>query len=132
VRADRVDLHDVGVLQRRHRFRFVLEAVEVGRRGVATGQDHLERNHPVQPEVARLVDDAHAAAAQLAEHLVARHHRGGLVRSVGGRRGRRAGGRARPLENLVEEPDANQIALQFQPQSFGEVCFAGVRRGVAG
>ena len=39
--------------------------------GVAAGQDHLEGDDAVEPELAGLVDDAHAAAAQLAQDLVA-------------------------------------------------------------
>ncbi len=34
--------------------------------------DHLQGDEPVQPAVPGLVDDAHAAAAQLAEDLVVR------------------------------------------------------------
>ena len=54
------------------------------RPGVAAGQDHLQGHDPVQLQVPRLVDDAHAAPAQLAQDLVAGD-------------GRRAGrGRLRP------------------------------------
>ena len=34
-------------------------------------EHHLEGDHAVQPDVPRLVDDAHAAPAQLPQHLVA-------------------------------------------------------------
>src|SRR5262249_35153726 len=50
-----------------------LEAGPLVRAGMRPGQDHLQRDHAVQGQVPRLVDDAHAAAAQLAEHLVAGH-----------------------------------------------------------
>ena len=43
------------------------------------GQDHLQRHDAVEPQLAGLVDDAHAAPAQLLQQLVA------------GNRGRRAG-----------------------------------------
>ena len=43
--------------------------------GVAAGQDHLEGDEAVEADLPGLVDDAHAAAAELAEDLVARQHR---------------------------------------------------------
>ena len=43
---------------------------------VAAGQDHLEGHGPVEPDLPRLVDDAHAAPAQLAHEVIARHPRG--------------------------------------------------------
>src|SRR5438477_374209 len=68
-----------------------LEAEAVLRRGVGAGQEHLEGDDAVELQVAGLVDDAHAAAPQLAEDLVARH---GRQRPPGG------GGRG---EGLVAE-----------------------------
>jgi hypothetical protein len=50
-------------------------------RGVRAGEDHLERDHPVQPGLPGLVHDPHPAAAQLPEHLVPGHVRD-LVRLV--------------------------------------------------
>ena len=72
VLADLVDLHDVGMLQARDGLRLGLEAGQVRRAGVAARQDHLQRHQPIQLRLPRLVDHAHAAAAQLAEDLVAR------------------------------------------------------------
>ena len=39
----------------------------------AAGQDHLERDQAIQPDVPGLVDDAHAASTDLRDDLVARH-----------------------------------------------------------
>ena len=63
--------------------------------GVAAAQDHLEGDEAVEAELAGLVDDAHAAAAQLAQHLVAgdgRRRKGGRAsgRSSAWRGGRRS------------------------------------------
>src|SRR5262249_44111345 len=61
------------------------------RGGVAAGEDHLEGDETVQPQVAGLVDDTHAAPADFAQDLVTGHFRkprGRMVRRGGG--GRRA------------------------------------------
>ena len=34
------------------------------------GEHHLERDHPLEPQLPRLVDDAHAAPAELAEEFI--------------------------------------------------------------
>ena len=44
---------------------------------VVASQDHLQGDHAVQPALARLVDDAHASPAKLAQDLVSGHF-GGL------------------------------------------------------
>ena len=41
------------------------------------GQDHLQGNQPIQADLPRPVDDAHAAAAELTQDLVAGYRRGG-------------------------------------------------------
>ncbi len=66
-----VDLHDAGMLQPGDRLGLGAEPRRRHRAGVRAGQNHLERAWPVQGELPRQVDDAHAAAAQLAAHLVA-------------------------------------------------------------
>ncbi len=71
--ADLVDLDDVRVRQPSRRLRLGPEAGQPGGVGVASRQDHLQRHQPVQLQVACLVDDAHAAATQLPQHLVTRH-----------------------------------------------------------
>ena len=44
--------------------------------GVGAGQDHLEGDEAVRADLPGLVDDAHAAAAQLAQDLIAWRGRG--------------------------------------------------------
>ena len=71
VLADLVDLDDVRVLQPGDGPGFLIEAGELLRAGVPAGENHLEGDEPIQPRLPGLVDDAHAAAAQLREDLVA-------------------------------------------------------------
>ena len=71
VLADLVDLDDVGVLQAGDGLGLGPEAAGGLGPGVLAGQDHLEGDEAVEPDLPGLVDDAHAAAAQLAEDLVA-------------------------------------------------------------
>jgi hypothetical protein len=67
-----MDLHDVGVLQASDGLRLDAEAGQVCLAGVCPRQDHLEGHDAVQLDLPGLVDDAHAAAAQLTQNLVAR------------------------------------------------------------
>ncbi len=69
--ADAVDLDDVGVVQAGDGLGLGLEAGQVVGAGVFARQDHLERDDAVEAALPGLVDDAHAAAADLAEQLVA-------------------------------------------------------------
>ena len=69
--ADVVDLHDVGVLQAGDGLRLGQEAGGGLGAGMGAGQDHLQGAGAVQADLPGLVDDAHAAAAQLAQDLVA-------------------------------------------------------------
>ena len=62
--ADLVNLHDVGVLQPRHRLGLDAETGQLTRRGMVAGQHHLERHGALQRLVARFVDNTHAAAAE--------------------------------------------------------------------
>ena len=73
--ADLVDLHDVGVLQPCHRLAFGEEADHVFGRSVRAAEDHLQGDVASQANLPRLVDDAHAAAAQHLEDLIAGHGR---------------------------------------------------------
>ena len=66
-----IDLDDVRVLQPGDRLGLGQEADGGLGPGVVAGQDHLEGDDAVEPELPGLVDDAHAAAAQLPEDLVA-------------------------------------------------------------
>ncbi len=67
---DLVDRDDAGMVQRRGRLRFLQEAAALVVGAGAVGRQELERRGAVQQHVAGLVDHAHAALAQLFEHLV--------------------------------------------------------------
>ena len=69
--ADVEDLDDVGVLELGDGLGLGQEAGGGLGAGVRAGQDHLQGDDAVEPDLAGLVDDAHAAAAQLAHDLVA-------------------------------------------------------------
>ena len=69
--TDVVDLHDMWVLEPRHRLGLGEEAGGGLGRGIGAGQDHFQGAGAVEPGLAGLVNDAHAAAAQLARDLVA-------------------------------------------------------------
>jgi len=89
VLADLVDLNDVGVLQAGDGLGLGAEAGQVRRAGMAARQDHLQRDDAIQLEVPRLVDDTHAALAELAQDLVAGHlaRRATAARDAGRRQG---------------------------------------------
>ncbi len=73
--AQVMDLDDRRVLQARDRLGLGQKAGRGLGPGVGAGQDHLQGADPVQVDLARLVNDAHTAAAQLPEDHVARHLR---------------------------------------------------------
>ena len=77
--ADVVDLDDVGVLEPGDGLGLGQEADGGLGAGVRAGQDHLQGDGAVEPDLAGLVDDPHAAAAQLALDLVAGDGRRGAV-----------------------------------------------------
>ena len=94
--ADLMQLHDVRVLQARHGFRLDLEAQPFGGAGVLDGANHLQGCEAIGLELARPVDDAHAAVAEHAEDLVAGDFR--IFLALARRQARRNGPRvARPL-----------------------------------
>ena len=64
VLTDLEDLDDVRVLEPRHGLGLAAEPGQAVGPGVVAGQDHLQGNGPVEPEVLGPVDDPHAAAAQ--------------------------------------------------------------------
>ncbi len=71
VLAHVVDGHDGRVPQVGGGLGFVAEPLDVVRRSEQPGQQHLQRQEPAGRLLADLVDDAHAAAAELLEQLVA-------------------------------------------------------------
>src|SRR5205814_291542 len=68
--ADLVDLDDVGVAQAGDGEGLLVEAAQLGG-GVGGAGDHLDGDGPLEADLAGVVDDAHAAVAELAEDLVA-------------------------------------------------------------
>ena len=70
-RADVIDLHDIGVMQPRDRFRLEPETVQVLRPGLEVGPDHLQGDQTLQLLLPGLVDHPHATVAQLRQDVVA-------------------------------------------------------------
>ena len=68
--ADVVDVDDVRVSQSGGGLGFGLKAADQLGRSEVAGQDHLDGHRAVEPFLPGLVDDAHAAAADLADQLV--------------------------------------------------------------
>ena len=69
-----VHANDVWVVDGRNRFGFDQEAVNFRAPGAVLAEHHLDRDRPVQPRLAGLVDDPHPAGRDLFEHLVPGHH----------------------------------------------------------
>src|SRR5262249_17405434 len=65
-----VDLQEVGVPQPGHRAGFDVEACQSIRSNAHPGGYGLQRDEPLEPKVARQVDDTHAARAQDLDDLV--------------------------------------------------------------
>jgi hypothetical protein len=63
---DAVDAGDVRVVERREQLRLALEAREVLRLPRQRVREHFDRDRPLQPRIASEIDDAHAAATELA------------------------------------------------------------------
>ncbi len=98
--ADLVDLHDVRMAQAGHGFRLAQKALQLLRPGGGAGQEHFQGDGAVEAQVPRLVDDAHAAAAQHPLHLMAADARqfAGLLRKWRGTVG--GGGRGKQRADL--------------------------------
>src|ERR1700737_1703111 len=62
---DGVDRNDVGVIQLRSRLRFAEEPLANIGPEAQFGRQYLDRNFPLQPLVARAVNDPHAATPDL-------------------------------------------------------------------
>ena len=69
--TDVVDLDDIGVLEAGDGLGFLVEPRQGTGPSVCAGKDHLERDKTTQVGLAGLVNDPHAAAAQLLEDLEA-------------------------------------------------------------
>jgi hypothetical protein len=86
--ADVEDRHQVGVVQAGGGAGLAQEALQPGGLLRATHRQHLQGHPFVQGQVDRLVDDTHAAAADLADDAVAAEGlAGGDLRGEGGRAG---------------------------------------------
>jgi hypothetical protein len=70
-----VDANYVGVADLSSQLGLVTEADELFCRRQFGGQHHLQSDRPIERQVLRLVDNAHAAAADLLAHVVAGHAR---------------------------------------------------------
>ena len=70
-----VDLDDSRVLDLGDGAGLDVESCDLVGRGVGTGKDHLQGDQAIQPDMPGFVDDAHAAAADLGDDLVARDGR---------------------------------------------------------
>ena len=70
VLADLVDRHDARMVEVGGRLGLGVEPLDVGLVGELAGEDHLERDGPVEAHLPGLEDDAHAAAGDLADDLV--------------------------------------------------------------
>ena len=68
--ADFVDGHDVRMIQPRRRLRLALKAGDLLRRGELPGPDALQGDDAIEADLPGLVDDAHAAAADLLQQFV--------------------------------------------------------------
>ena len=68
--ACRIDLHNVGVLQPRHRLGLAQQSLEGVVAGVFSRQDHLQSHQTIEPDLTGLIDHPHSTSAQLAEDLI--------------------------------------------------------------
>ena len=76
VLAQVVDRHDVRVVEVRGQLRLEVEPPHLLRRRESAGQDHLERDDPVQTLLPCFVDDPHSSTSDLLEQLVVAKLRG--------------------------------------------------------
>ena len=130
--TDFVDLHDVWMLQRRDGLRLGAESSQRIRIAQFVGVNHLQGDESVEPNLSGLEDDAHSAPPQLAENVVPRHGRDGLLRR--GRRREfnieRGGALDRTLAGAQNEfvpPQANGRSV-----GLGRLTIRGWRRAVQG
>ncbi len=126
--ADFKDLHDVGVLQAGDGLDLGAEAGQLVRARLRAGQDHLQRDQPTEAQLARLVDDAHAAPAQFPQQLVTGHGRparrqgDGPPRIGSGRfRGRRPRHRRRPAFVGRQHRVHGAQGVDLAPQRFQQL-----------
>ena len=69
---DLVDRHDVRMVETHNRLGLNQESADLRLGGELPGEDHLQRHHPIQADLPRLVNDPHPTAGNLFdEHVVA-------------------------------------------------------------
>ena len=121
--AGLVDGHDVRMLERRRHARLALEALAELRVGGELGDDDLQRDAPTEPPIGGEVDDAHAAAPDLALDVVGaegavlvagsrwRHRTGGGRTGLGSRAGPAPAARSSPssCRNGGEAPARSHV-----------------------
>ena len=61
--VDGIDLNDIGMLKFGDGFGFQTETGQIAGVGVIPRQNHLDGDEPIEAELPRLINDAHAAAA---------------------------------------------------------------------
>ncbi len=93
VLAELENRHDARMLQLGGGRGLGVEAFDVLRAGETAAEDHLQGHHAVEPDLAGLEDDAHAAASDLLDQLVVAEQRALFNIPAAGRR--RAGARVR-------------------------------------
>ena len=123
--ADLEDLDDVGVFDRGDRLGFRLEPNEILGPRAGAGPDHLQGDEPVEPLLARLVDDPHPTRAQHLQDLVTGDVRPCIDRAVC-RREQRAIGIIEPridraLKPGMKRSDSIRIASRRSIGSRGVV-----------
>ena len=94
------------------RLRLAAEASLILLGGEMAAQDHLDRDVPVQLLVPRLVDDPHAAAAELLDEVVAieaARQRSGRRQWDGFRRGQRGGAAGEIVDDLADGEKLAQL-----------------------
>ncbi len=111
VAAHLENLHDIRMTHLGNGLGFIQEAHELLGPGIFAGQYHLQGDEAVERQLPRLVDDAHAAPAQLLEDLIA------------GYLGR--GGRRRRPRLCQRHPDG---FVRLRPHRRRQRFFIGLRR----
>jgi hypothetical protein len=112
--ADRVDVDDVRVVQRRRRPRLVVEALQLSWVEGPRQRQHLESHPPAQRHLFRLVDDSHAAPAHLADQSEVAEPARRLLPRCGG-------DRARPGSGVADEVQRLQAGVEL----LGQLGIAG-------
>jgi hypothetical protein len=119
--VDVVDFDDMGVLQPGDRLGLLEEALQVLAVGQVAGPDHLQGHQALEAQLSGPVHHAHAAAAQLAQDLVAGDSQCLPRRRLGGDGRAKRVGRPHPLARLAGRQSAQLLLkLREAPNVFVE------------